>query len=226
MTDASSDRAQLEFVLAPDTSGILVERRDAYDLHSRNPEAPLPVVAFVHGPVRAGEVRPRDWRLYRGYAALAANAGLAAAVVDLDYTDVEALEVPTAQLAAALDELRSEDSVDPERGVIWAFSGGGRLVGAWLEQPPSWLRAVALTYPVAPEVTSVAAPLVVTRVGREQDWIQQRLDRFLKLVPDAELIEVVDGQHGFDGLDHDDDSRRAVEAAMSSVARRLGATPS
>ncbi|WP_279581102.1 hypothetical protein [Fodinicola feengrottensis] len=36
-----------------------------------------------------------------------------------------------------------------------------------------------------------------------------------------EVIDVPDGRHGFDMLDHDDDSRRAVRAALSWVTRTL-----
>jgi acetyl esterase/lipase len=221
MTAATPDPAELDFVLSPDTSGIEVQRRDGYDLHLGPADALLPVVVFVHGPARGARTRPRDWPVYRGYASLAANAGVSGAVLDLDYTDVHALDRPTAQLGELLDRVRAEASTDPNRVAIWAFSGGARLVGRWLEDPPPWLKVVALTYPVVPALTHAATPVVLTRVGLENPEIQATVDRLLEVVPPAELINVSHGRHGFDMLDHDDDSKRAVHAALKAVLRLL-----
>ena len=221
MPAATPEPAELDFVLSADTSGIEVRRRDAYDLHFRPTAARLPVIVFVHGPVRGAGARPREWPVYRGYASLAANAGVCGAVLDLDYTDVHALARPTAQLGEAIGRVRKEDSSDPNRVALWAFSGGARLVGPWLEDPPSWLKVVALTYPVVPALTHVATPVVLTRVGLENPAIQATVDRLLEVVRPAELLTVGRGRHGFDMLDHDDDSRQAVRAALEAVLRLL-----
>jgi hypothetical protein len=108
MADSATDPAQLDFVLSPDTSGIEVHRRPEYDLYARRVDARLPLAVFVHGPVPGAGTRPREWPVYRWYASLAANAGIAAAIVDLDYTDVRSLDAPTAQLERLADEARTE----------------------------------------------------------------------------------------------------------------------
>jgi len=216
-----SDPAALDFVLSPETAGIEIRRRERYDHHFRQASELQPVIVFVHGPVRGAGVRPRDWPVYRGYASLAANAGVSGAVLDLDYTNVRSLSWPTSQLEALLERLRNEDTCDPNRVAIWAFSGGARLVRPWLEDPPSWLDVIALTYPVVPALTHVEAPVVLTQVELESPAIQATVDRLLELVRPVELIHVGRGRHGFDMLDHDEESRRAVHAALEAVLRLL-----
>lgn len=175
------------------------------------------------GPVPGSATRPREWPVYRGYGALAANTGMAAAISDLDYTDARALDAPIAQLERLVDAARAEPCVDSNRVVVWAFSGGARLVGSWLEDPPAWMKGLALTYPVVPTVSRVAGPVVVTRVGLEQPHIQAALDQFLALTPTSLVIDVPNGQHGFDLLDHNDESRRAVCRMLDAVIDLCGA---
>ena len=220
MAGAPPNPAELDFVITPPTSGLEVHRRQGYDLHVRSSEAPVPLAVLVHGPI-AGGARPREWPVYRGYASLVANSGLAAAIVDLDYTDFRALAEPAAQLERVVEAARREAVVDAERVVLWAFSAGALLVGRWLEEPPPWSRGVALTYPVAPAVTRVRTPVVLTRVGLERPEVQATVDRLLSLAPGAEVIHVDTGQHGFDFLDHNEESRRAVTTAAGAVGRLL-----
>lgn len=79
--------------------------------------------------VRGPAARPRDWPVYRGYGALAANAGACAAVGDLDYADPGQLDAPIAHLGRIIEAARDEEGIDAGRVAIWAFSGGARLVG-------------------------------------------------------------------------------------------------
>jgi dienelactone hydrolase len=217
---AASDPSQLEFVLSPEATGIDLRSRADYDLYLGRECAPL--VVLVHGPVRGAVARPRKWPVYRGYATLLANAGFSAAIADLAYNDTHQLDGPQAQLESVVETARSESGVDPARGAVWAFSGGSRLVGRWIEEPPEWLKGIALTYPAAPSVARVNARLVVTRVGIEHPRIQETVDQLLAIAPSAEIIEVPNGQHGFDMLDHTDESRDAVKRALNAVAALLG----
>ncbi|HKI91380.1 MAG TPA: hypothetical protein VJ986_03670 [Gaiellaceae bacterium] len=213
--------AEAEFVIATDAAGFDVRRRSAYDLGIAASDAILPLVVLVHGPVRGGGPRPREWPVYQGYGSLLTRAGLAAAVADLDFTSVEALSKPTAQLDEIVDAARSEPGVDGEKVVIWGFSGGARLVGRWIEEPPCWLRGISLTYPVAAPVSRVQVPIVLTRVGLERPAIEATVERLLALTTHAEVINVPNGHHGFDTLDHNDESRRAVTSAVAAVTRLL-----
>ena len=208
------------FVIASDDTGLDIRRRSTYDLWVGVPDAVAPLVILVHGPVRAGP-RPREWPVYRGYGALLARAGMAVAVADLDYTDVEALSGPIVQLAEVSRAARNEPGVDGTRGVIWAFSGGARLVGRWIEEAPAWLRGVSLTYPVAPPVERAQIPIVLTRAGLEHPAVQKEVDRLVAVAADIQIIDVTNGRHGFDALDHNNESRQAVVAGVAAVTRLL-----
>jgi hypothetical protein len=220
MAEAVPHPRDAAFVVATDPAGIDVRHRSAYDLWITASDTVLPLVILVHGPVRDGP-RPREWPVYQGYGSLLAHAGLAAAVTDLDYTNVEALSGPIAQLGEVAESARREPGVDGGRCVIWAFSGGARLVGRWVEEPPGWLRGVALTYPVVAPVTRAQGPIVLTRVGLEHPAVQETVDRLVALASDIQIIDVTNGHHGFDVLDHTDDSREAVTEGVAAVVRLL-----
>jgi acetyl esterase/lipase len=68
-------------------------------------------------------------------------------------------------------------------------------------------------------------PIVLTRVGRERPEVQATVDAFLAVAAavDAavEVIDVPDGQHGFDALDHVPRSGEAVTEAMDAVHRHV-----
>ncbi len=105
----------------------------------------------------------------------------------------------------------------------------------WLRTPPEWLRCVAATYPVLappagwddrfrPAVAVASAgdlPIVLTRVGREQPDFAATVTAFVEAARgcDArlEIIDVPDGLHSFDTLDHSAESREAVSRALESV---------
>ena len=128
---------------------------------------------------------------------------------------------------------------DGDRVALWFFSGGSLLCADWLRDPPAWLRVVALTYPVlAPlpgwpddprfrPVEAVASagdlPIVLTRVGRENPAIAEGVEAFVAAAGKARLtiVDVPDGQHGFDYLDDDDASRAAIGRAAELVLGEL-----
>jgi acetyl esterase/lipase len=131
--------------------------------------------------------------------------------------------------------------VDGDRVALWFFSGGAPLSADWLRTPPPWLRCLALTYPLAAPMsgwsldtrfqpaeavgTAGALPVVLTRVGLENPPIAATVETFAAAASAAdarlEIIDVPDGQHGFDYLDHTDQSRDAVERALDLVLATL-----
>jgi dienelactone hydrolase len=144
-------------------------------------------------------------------------------------------------VAAAVERARALAGVDADRVALWFFSGGGLLAADWLSQPPPWLRCIALSYPVlaAPPGSDIDArfrpvdavrsagqlPILLTRVGRERPQIAATVEAFTAeaAIHQARLtvIDVPEGQHGFDTLDHDKASRAAVNHAMTWVAAAL-----
>jgi acetyl esterase/lipase len=71
-------------------------------------------------------------------------------------------------------------------------------------------------------------PLLLTRVGREQPLIADTVAAFIAAAQaqhtSLEIIDVPNGQHGFDTLDHIDESRHAVCQALSWVTSALQST--
>lgn len=203
-----------------------------------------PVVVLVHGGPLPAELRPtpRSWPVYVGYGSLAASSGLVAVTFDHRLYDVSAYPTAATDVAAAVEAARGLPGVDPDRVALWFFSGGGLLMADWLREDPPWLRCIAASYPyLAPPpgwevdprfrpVSAVAAggsvPLLLTRVGRERADVATAMDDFVLAAgaTDREMtmIDVPEGQHGFDMLDLTDGSRDAVRQAMAWVVHRLG----
>lgn len=233
---------ETQFVLSPPTGPV--ERHDQVDLYPPAAPGRCPAVVLAHGiPLPPDAPDPRDWLLYRGYGALLAEQGVVAALARLTVDSPAGLPEPAAQLAKAIDLVRADPRVDPERLALWFFSGSGLLLGDWLRQPPPWLRGLAATYPllaplpgwdVDPRFRPIEAlahaehapPLVLTRAGRERPEVAAGTEAFTaeaaRRGTPVHLIDVPDGRHGFDALDHSDQSREAVRAARDAVVALLG----
>ncbi|MGR6320923.1 hypothetical protein Q2K19_21150 [Micromonospora soli] len=235
---------ETQFVLSPPAAAI--ERHDQVDLHLPSGDGRRPAVLLVHGvPLPPGAPDPREWLLYRGYGALLAEQGVVAATPRLPLLHTPAdLAAAAAQLVAAVDLVRADPRVDPERLALWFFSGSGLLLGDWLRDPPRWLRALAATYPlfaplpgwaVEPRFrpldvlaeAGAAPPLVLTRAGQERPEVAAGTEAFLaeaaRRGTRVRVVDVPDGRHGFDALDHTDQSRAAVRTARDEVLRLLNA---
>jgi dienelactone hydrolase len=213
---------------------------DGFDIYLPAEQTAAPVTILVHGgPMREQPVAPpRQWPVFRGYAAALVGRGIAAAMFDhallrsLDYA------AAAAQLAGAIDAARAHPSIDADRVALWFFSGGGPLASEALRNPPSWLRTVLLSYPLlrplgdvagfSPESELSAAgrlPIVLTRVGLEfadlaaaqNDFVGAALSQGINLT----VIEVPNAHHAFDVADDTDESRRALEQALDFVKERL-----
>ncbi|WP_281903702.1 alpha/beta hydrolase [Phytohabitans aurantiacus] len=201
---------------------------------------PRPAIVFAHGLVPPGaRPTPRDWPVYRGYGSVAAARGAVGVVVDHRLHGLTGYPDAADDLAAAVELARQDSRVDAERVAIWAFSGAGLLLADWLRAPPAWLRCVAASYPIlggppgldprfqpAEAVAHAGAlPIVLTRVGREHPQIAATVEAFVSAARacDArlEIVDVPHGQHGFDVLDHTDESRAAVERALTAVTGHI-----
>jgi dienelactone hydrolase len=203
-----------------------------------------PLVIFIHGGPISADMRPtpRDWPIYIAYGSLAASHGVVG--VTLDHRLFSTADYPVAadDLASAVEHARALPGVDPNRMALWFFSGGGLLAADWLSEPPPWLRCIAATYPVmAPlpgwgdvdarfrPVDAVhkagTLPILVTRVGRERAEIAPTVEAFIAGAEQCHaqltVIDVPEGQHAFDCLDHDESSRTAVRQAMTWVVTAL-----
>jgi acetyl esterase/lipase len=220
------------------------ERLGRVDLYLPGAEGPCPAVVFVHGGPITADLRPtpRDWPQYVGYGRYAASQGVVGVTVDHRLYGLADYDRAAEDIAAAVELVRADPRVDGDRIALWFFSGGGLLTTDWLAAPPSWLRCLAATYPVLaplaswggvdPRFTPAAAvggaaglPLVLTRAGLESPEIAATVEEFLTAAKDAgaevEVVDVPNGHHGFEVLDHTPESVRAVELAMHAVLAHL-----
>lgn len=179
--------------------------------------------------------------MYRGYGSLAATRGAVGVTCDHRLHDIGGYRLAGSDVAAAVQVARDDPRVDADRIAIWFFSGGGLLLGDWLHETPEWLRCVAATYPLlAPlpgrnvdlpflPVDAVAMagalPIVLTRVGRERPQVARTVEAFVTAARTSaarlEIVDVPHGRHGFDMLDHTEESRNAVEQAIDTVLAAL-----
>ena len=228
------------FVLEPPSVVPLRDRN--LDLYLPGSDAPSPAVLFVHGgPIPEGrKPSPRDWPVYQGYGAAAAERGLVGAVVDHRLHSFDLIVKAAEDVVGAVDRLRCCPEVDADRIALWFFSAGGVLMGTWLRQPPTWLRCVAASYPVCPPQDELGlaatAPreavrdagdlaILLTRAGVEEPararWVKDFIASARETGANLDVLDVPHGQHAFDVLDHTDESRIAVGEALGWVRAHL-----
>ena len=228
------------FVL--DTPDAIRERYESFDVYRTEGVVRLrPAVVFVHGGPRPPGVewRPRDQPVFVGYGSVAAAMGFVGIVVEHHMASLAQCAEATDEIVAAVDQVRALPGVDPDRIALWFFSGSGLLAADWLRNPPKWARCMALTYPVAhaipewgvePRFDPVLAvpdsgplPILLTRVGQDRPEFISGVAAFVMAAQDSRLdiIDVPNGRHGFDMLDHTEESRKAVEQAMNWVSAQL-----
>jgi acetyl esterase/lipase len=206
-------------------------------------DAPRPAIVFVHGGPLPPELepRPRDWPVFIGYGCFAASRGVVGVTVEHRLPSPADYSTAADDVASAVAQARALDEVDPDRVALWFFSGGGLLSADWLAQPPPWLCGIAASYPLLAPLpgwdvdarfrpveavrTAGSVPILLTRVGREQPDIAATVEAFTEAAERhqvaIDVIDLPDGQHSFDMLDHTDSSRAAVTEAMTRVTAAL-----
>jgi acetyl esterase/lipase len=228
-----------------DVPPVRRRREDLLDAHvALDAEEPRPAVVLVHGgPIPPGH-SPRDSDVFRGYGALVAAAGLVGITFDHRLFSGEHYPQAADDVAAVVARTRELDEVDPDRVLLWCFSGGGAIAAAWLRDPPPWLRGIAWTYPVlapppdwpgdVPRFDAVAAvgahpelPTLLVRVGREYPAIVGTQDAFVAAAREAgaalEVLTIDHAEHGFEVHPYDAGARAVVDRAVTWVAATLSA---
>jgi dipeptidyl aminopeptidase/acylaminoacyl peptidase len=200
-----------------------------------------PAVLMVHGgPVPADRpVRPPQWPAFRAYGALLAQAGLIGAMVEHGFVDDDSLGAARDDVSNALTALRADDRVDADRVGLWFFSGGGYLMGSFLDPVPGGVVAVAGTYAAVgdeelPDIGLVdgieaaprsTLPLLLVRPEHDFDWIVPITDDLLARCSDAgrdvDVIDVPGAHHGFETVDDTDAARDAIRRSVAWWAAAL-----
>jgi dienelactone hydrolase len=221
------------------TPDVARETHEGLELYLPSAIEPVPAVLLIHGVPYSAEGRPlpSKWNIYRGYASQLADQGCVAVAVDHSPDGRPDDDRSNAALARAIEAIRAHPRVDGERVALWFFSGSGPLAASFLQSPPEWLRCLALTYPVLGDSGLVSVrglhpveaatgarglPVVMTVVGRELADVAPTQPPFIDAARAAgvrlEVIEVPNGRHGFDVLDHTEESRGAVRAGLDAVS--------
>ncbi|TQF07070.1 alpha/beta fold hydrolase [Kitasatospora acidiphila] len=233
-----------EFLLpVPERPRERIGRVDLYLPDGASTE-PRPAVVFVHGGPVPESMRPtpRDWPAFVGYGSYAASLGVVGVTLDHRLHEPADFGRAAQDVAEAVELVRADPRVDPDRIALWAFSGGGLLTADWLAAPPPWLRCLAASYPVLAPPPSWGAvdsrfrpaqavakagrlPLVLTRVGLEDPAFAASVGEFLAAAEqcgaDVELVDLPGTRHGFETTDHTEEAREGVRRAMAAVLTRL-----
>jgi acetyl esterase/lipase len=226
-----------------------VTRLDIYRPAADPPAGGYPLLVFLHGgPLGAGRDQPwpKEWRVFQDYGRLAAEQGLAAAVINHRYVNYDWLVRAIEDVAQALKVIgASQESygVNAARYALWAFSGAGMLLSPFLDGDIPGLRAVACFYPML-DLTHVEQamaaysdeelialsplshveliprdlPLLVARGGLDKPGLNRAIDSFvMEALSRNRRLEVFNLP--FDG--HSFDMFGESEAARSAVTDGL-----
>ncbi len=227
-------------------------RMDVYVPAGLDAGARRPAVLFIHGgPLPPGAdpsmPKPKDWGVFRSYGELAAASGMVGVTFNHRLHSMQAFDDSAADVQEALAHVRAnaaELHVDADRVAVWAFSGGGPLLGFAFRDAPPWLRAVVSYYSLLdlpaddagpPDRHSPvrllqaserpAPPIFVARAGKDSPAINASVQSFVTaaLAKNAtlELFTLPDGQHGFDIMDDHARSREALARTIAFLKARL-----
>ena len=155
------------------------------------------------------------------------------------FVDDDSLDAARDDVRSALDVLRTDPHIDPERIGLWFFSLGGLLMGSFLDPAPAGVRAVAGTYAAVADpdldgtdlaqavdtAPTSTVPLLLVRPEHDFDWIQPATDDLLARCRVADrqvdVLDVPGAHHGFETVDDTDAAREAIRDSVAWFAARL-----
>jgi acetyl esterase/lipase len=218
------------------------------------PPRARPAVILVHGgPIP--RIGAKNMAVFVSYGELLAATGFVAVAFDHRFLAPQRLADAREDVAALLARVRSDAGprgIDGDRLALWAFSGGGPLLAAPLRERPGWLRAIVAYYALLDlqqpppgiddglspderrdfsavrglgEDARSAPPLLVARAGRDDPWLNEGIDHFVRagLAGGAtlDLLSHPDGRHGFDILDDDARSQHIIRRTLAFLKDHL-----
>jgi acetyl esterase/lipase len=233
-------------------------RADAYVPSGLAADARRPAVVFIHGgPLPPGSdaaamPQPKDRGNFRSNGELAAASGFVGVTFNHRLYSLQAYDDSAADVKALIEHVRAnaaELHVDPDRIAVWAYSGGGPLLGFAYRDAPSWLKAVVSYYaildlptdgtaPGAPDRLSPlkhlkaserpGPPTFIARAGNDSPLINASVESFVAAALAKnlmlELFTLPEGNHGFDlnmGSNDTPRSREAIARTIEFLKARL-----
>ncbi len=211
------------------------------------------VVLISGGGIEGGP--GRDWRdagVYVSYGRLLAASGFVGVPFSKRYArgpeGIAHGESDLRDLIGHLREHAAEYNINPDRLAVWAFSGGGLLLGMPLRDTPPYIRAIVSYYAImgvpsqVPEqerarfdqiaplsvlrrATAPLPPIFIARAGLDNPGLNEHIDAFVKEA-NARNVKIefhnhAHGRHGFDIIDPNDRSREIIRATLDFLRAHL-----
>ena len=230
----------------------------AMDVYAPEGEAggPRPVVLFVPGDAPDFLLRKaRGWGMFRSYAELCAARGWAAAVATHrasgNYKRSKGMVADVLEALAVLRSRADELGLDPERVVVWSFSGSsGPVLTQLLRSPVPGVRGLLAFYgfldlshwpmkippetvaayslpPLLEQADALACPVHLLHAQKDRKPIARGFEACQRALAGRDLpvtLRVGEGlRHGFEVLDDPTLSRPEIEAGLDFVAGCLEA---
>lgn len=181
----------------------------------------LPVVIFVNG---VGSLELKDWRQYVDWGKLTAVSGMIAITHQSRNTDVAA---DISDLISYVRTNAASLKIDENKIGIWSCSANVRAALPMVTQEDrKYIRSVVFYYGVMnSEKVRFDVPMLVARAGQDVPNINGTIDAYITraIAQDAPLtlVSYSDGQHAFDVLDNNDQTREIIKQTLDFLKFHL-----
>lgn len=181
----------------------------------------LPVVIFVNG---VGILDLKDWRVYQDWGKLIAASGMIAITHQSRSADTAA---DAADLITYVHANAASLKIDENRIGIWSCSANVRIaLPLVMQEDRKYIRTAVFYYGVMnSEKVRFDLPMLVARAGQDVPGINGTIDAYITraIAQDAPLtlISYAEGQHAFDILDNNDQTREIVKQTLDFLKFHL-----
>jgi acetyl esterase/lipase len=201
------------------------------DIYTPAPGAKRPIVILIHGGPITPEEKMKNLPVFRDYGRLLAGEGFVAVAFNHRYYTMNDYATSAADVGALVDYVRAhaaELKADPDRVVLWVFSGGGPLLTLGFDR--TYVRALVDFYgvldgppPFAPiaRAAEIRVPMLIARAGHDMPQVNEPLKRFLDAAlangVTLELLNHPAGVHAFDILTDDARTREVIGRTLAFI---------
>jgi acetyl esterase/lipase len=194
----------------------------------------LPVVLFLSGASEA-----KSWNVFKNYGELTAANGIIGVTFDKRFPQGEAgfttgLE-DTNDLISFLRQNADKYNIDKDRICLWAFSAGGSLIFAGMQENKPFIRCLVSYYAITPmnvrrQVTTMGdklPPMLIARAGKDNQFINNSIDLFIQEAVNrnarVNFYNYPDGVHAFELFNDTETTREILRHTFQFVKDHLGA---
>jgi len=206
---------------------------DVYSPAEMKSGTPLPVVLFLSGASDA-----KNWNVFKNYGELAAANGIIGVTFDKRFPQGEAgittgLE-DTNDLISFLRQNADKYNIDKDRVCLWAFSAGGSLIFAGMQENKLFIRCLVSYYAITPmnvrrQVTTLGdklPPMLIARAGKDSQFINNSIDLFIQEAVNrnarVNFYNYPDGVHAFELFNDTESTREILRHTFQFMKDQLG----